>query len=1336
MEKLLPLSEKAISNRLMNIVQRALFLFLLLWALTGVFGQTKTTVTAAGTTSFTAPTGVNKITVQTWGSGGAGGGSNANKSPGSGGGGGAYSFSNAITVTPGTTYTNSVVVGAGGTASVGGVGTNGNTSSVTFGSSLSANGGRGGNANGINTSPVGDGGTAGTFSGGRGGSANQGVNGPGGGGGSSAGIAANGNNGGPGTAGAAVTGGGAGGTPGAQSVNGSVGSAPGGGGGGGGDKAGATNTAGGNGAAGQVIISYFLLTSTSNVTVCNGTAATMTVSGTTTNLPVGSYTVVYNLGSPNASTNNSTTMTVSTAGTGTFTTVSLANSGSTALTITSITSTISGITYSTGYDTTGNANNKSTITVSANNTVGAASSTPTLCINTALTAITHSTTGATGIGTATGLPSGVTAAWASNTITISGTPTASGTFNYTVPLAGGCGSVNATGTITVTAANTVGAPSSTPTLCINTALTAITHATTGATGIGTPTGLPTGVTAAWSSNTITISGTPTVSGAFNYSIPLTGGCGSFNATGTITVLINTAGAASSTPTLCINTALTAITHATTGATGIGAATGLPSGVTAAWASNTITISGTPTASGTFNYTIPLTGGCASVNATGTIIVNADNTVGTASSSPTLCINIALTPITHTTTGATGIGAATGLPTGVTAGWASNTITISGTPTVSGTFNYNIPLTGGCGSFSATGTITVNGSSASVISGTAAICAGSTANLQVAITGGTSPYSVVYSAGSVGSYISGTNIPVTPTSTTTYTLVSVTDSNGCAGIGNSGSAVVTIDSTTSTNGGPWSNGSPAAGKSVIFDGTNVTLGADFTACSLSLKNSSFVTITSGTDVTLTGAVNIESGSTLTLDNNANLLQTIPAGLTYTNTGNIVVKRNSSALKRLDYTLWSSPVTGQGVYAFSPFTFANRFYVYNTTTNLYNNAAVGLNVTGLNPNGVNGTDSNNVQFAAAKGYLIRVPWNHPTAPAVWTGTFIGVPNNGDISFTMANVGVGQRFNLVGNPYPSPINMTQFVSDNSTNITGTLYFWRETNNNTSNNAYCSWAGGTFTTNNEAQVFNPNGVIRTGQGFIVEALNASTTLDFKNGQRSSDNANQFFRNGNVADDVTETNRYWLNLTDASGSFSQMAAGYMTNATNGVDLYDGKNINTGNVLLNSILDNTAYTIQGKALPFNASDVVPLSYKVTTAGSYTIAIDHVDGLFAGGTQAIYVKDNLTSVEHNLQTGAYTFASDGGTFNNRFEIIYQSQLANPTFTPNSVVIFNQNDNIVINSGNIIMASVKVFDIRGRLLQQQTNINASQAIINGSLSNGVLLVQITSEDGVTITKKVIR
>jgi len=54
----------------------------------------------------------------------------------------------------------------------------------------------------------------------------------------------------------------------------------------------------------------------------------------------------------------------------------------------------------------------------------------------------------------------------------------------------------------------------------------------------------------------------------------------------------------------------------------------------------------------------------------------------------------------------------------------------------------------------------------------------------------------------------------------------------------------------------------------------------------------------------------------------------------------------------------------------------------------------------------------------------------------------------------------------------------------------------------------------------------------------------------------------------------------------------------------------------------------------------------------------------------------------------------------------------------------------------MSSVKVFDIRGRLLLNKKGINASQTILNVGLSNEVLLVQITSEDGAIVTKKVIR
>jgi hypothetical protein len=102
---------------------------------------------------------------------------------------------------------------------------------------------------------------------------------------------------------------------------------------------------------------------------------------------------------------------------------------------------------------------------------------------------------------------------------------------------------------------------------------------------------------------------------------------------------------------------------------------------------------------TISYTI---NGC-SYN---TMVSVLQNTSSTASSSTTVCLNSVLTNITHTTTGATGIGSPSGLPPGVSASWSSNTITISGTPTSSGIYSYSIPLSGGCGTVNATGTITV------------------------------------------------------------------------------------------------------------------------------------------------------------------------------------------------------------------------------------------------------------------------------------------------------------------------------------------------------------------------------------------------------------------------------------------------------------------------------------------------------------------------------------------------------------------------------------------------------------------------------------------------------
>jgi len=79
--------------------------------------------------------------------------------------------------------------------------------------------------------------------------------------------------------------------------------------------------------------------------------------------------------------------------------------------------------------------------------IGTASSSPTACKGTSITDITHTTSGVTGITSSTGLPDGVVPTYNNDILTISGIPTQTGVFNYTIDL-DGCDH-DAIGTITI-----------------------------------------------------------------------------------------------------------------------------------------------------------------------------------------------------------------------------------------------------------------------------------------------------------------------------------------------------------------------------------------------------------------------------------------------------------------------------------------------------------------------------------------------------------------------------------------------------------------------------------------------------------------------------------------------------------------------------------------------------------------------------------------------------------------------------------------------------------------------------------------------------------------------
>jgi hypothetical protein len=226
-----------------------------------------------------------------------------------------------------------------------------------------------------------------------------------------------------------------------------------------------------------------------------------------------------------------------------------------------------------------NANNTTTLTSAAN------TNSQTVCINTAITQITYSTVGATGINSSgSNLPAGVNASWSNNTITISGTPTVSGTFAYSILLTGGCGTVNVTGTITVQALPTVNVGGATPPICQG-----ATSATLGGSFGGSATG------ATWTIQTInngtitssnnpsnaTFTAAPNAPSSVTLILTSTGGvCSPVSSLKTITVNPNPSITSALNQTICSGTSFTI-------SPSNGSGNIIPSGTTYTWLTPTI-----------------------------------------------------------------------------------------------------------------------------------------------------------------------------------------------------------------------------------------------------------------------------------------------------------------------------------------------------------------------------------------------------------------------------------------------------------------------------------------------------------------------------------------------------------------------------------------------------------------------------------------------------------------------------------------------------------------------------------------------------------------------------
>ncbi|MCK7588990.1 T9SS sorting signal type C domain-containing protein [Subsaxibacter sp. CAU 1640] len=526
-----------------------------------------------------------------------------------------------------------------------------------------------------------------------------------------------------------------------------------------------------------------------------------------------------------------------------------------------------------------------------------------------------------------------------------------------------------------------------------------------------------------------------------------------------------------------------------------------------------------------------------------------------------------------------------------------------------------------------------------------------------------------------------------------------------------------------------------------------------ARSVTVANNASLTINSDTFLVISDWLNVQGTADVLIRDSGSLVQVNEgAPNTNNNTGNIRMQRTvPGGVANNNYVYWSSPVEGFNVDNINTAASELRFEWDPTIDGIHN----GTWVSASGP------------MTVGKGYIVRGLTTPPAPIPANSAQFLGRPSNGIITTPITRgtynggpylaVGGGDtqatniddNWNLVGNPYPSAISAPAFLALNaasgSPTIDGTIYLWShsgtpsavETDPFYGDYVY-NYLGSDYVAYNSMganpPIFYDN--IAAGQSFFVQMLDAAgvtSTVTFNNSMRlGSPSNNNFLR-------TFERHRIWLDLVDASNEASSTLVGYIEDATNDKDvLFDGHDLSSASLRFYSLLDDGEMTIQGRTLPFNPEDTIPLGFEVPENGNYKVAINTLDGLFSDPAQKIYLEDTYLNIIHDLRSTPYEFISNSGIHNDRFILRYtDATLGTPEeITDAGFNIIGLKDYIKVTSSGTSINTVVVYDILGRILADYKNINSREFKIDLlNQSKGTLIVKATLDNGQQKIKKVV-
>ncbi|MEZ4801886.1 MAG: GEVED domain-containing protein [Gelidibacter sp.] len=530
---------------------------------------------------------------------------------------------------------------------------------------------------------------------------------------------------------------------------------------------------------------------------------------------------------------------------------------------------------------------------------------------------------------------------------------------------------------------------------------------------------------------------------------------------------------------------------------------------------------------------------------------------------------------------------------------------------------------------------------------------------------------------------------------------------------------------------FNNGWTPANPNGVSTSLNDIIIANGTAVFTGNTQSNTITVNPTGAVTVNSGVTLSSANGMTLQSNATQYSSLLSNGTIT--GTVSYNRHvnggtgvAGAVGSND--LISAPVTGQ---TFSSFVTANPniktdpnnanrklFGPFNKTTGTYD---LWINTVAQQANNT---------LNAGVGYR---------AASTDNGGFIftGTPNNGVVTNNIVNSGPQfAAYNLIGNPYPSYINVRDFLEydvDPGAPVVrnidlmdayGAIYGY---DGNSAGAGSSGWVVYNLTT---ATTVN----LAPGQGFLVTADAADVAaydMTFTPSMRRIGTTDDF-----IPGRLAEENNVHVKLQAAIGSANYNTdIFFIDNTTSGLDFgYDagmfGSNAPATALYSQLVENNTGIDLAIQSLAYTAlgSDIiVPIGINVPQGQQVTVSIAESD---LPSNIEVYLEDNVTGTFTLLNTSDYTFTpssnlTDTGRFFLRFT---DATLSTPDTNVSGLQIYaTASPRALFVKGQLASAtSIHMYDVQGREVLSstlKTTSNSNQIDVS-NLSSGVYVVKLNN------------